>query len=285
MENNEQWGVGKERNSKAFDKIFLYNQEYDLIFGEFSHSTSDNTTYARNKEGIIHNFSGHRRPFKIEIEEYNYLKESELSGDEIRKGCTGKLFINNIQCYECGGRTYDRAYKNIEKFIEDMESEWHWYPNDINYMLNNIVAYEGLPFYVERVIIDQAALILRTLDNQNRTEPLFYERYDEDRDTDWKYENYIKVSITEDKLRLSVPQMFIKEAVKKYKDYGHLEGYNKWIVNTNQELKTEEKRQLIIKCYIDYPDEVFKDILNNILDDEQLDLVLKNMGYEGTGNL
>ena len=48
---NEQWGVGKEKDAKAFDTVKMGGEELELIFGEHPHSRQDNTIYARGKSG------------------------------------------------------------------------------------------------------------------------------------------------------------------------------------------------------------------------------------------
>ena len=40
----------------------------------------------------------------VEIEEFNYLKESELTGDEVRRGCRAKIFVGGRQVSAFGGR-------------------------------------------------------------------------------------------------------------------------------------------------------------------------------------
>src|SRR4051812_39757970 len=112
----EKWGIGNAKDKEAFDTVLMGKETLDLIHGEYPHSRSDKTTYARTKDGSITGFDGHRLPFKIEIEEGNYWKSSGLSGDEIRKSCSGKLSVNGVQIFYCGGRTYDRCYKEIQKF-------------------------------------------------------------------------------------------------------------------------------------------------------------------------
>jgi hypothetical protein len=164
------WGVGDKGASKAFDTVKIGNEDYELIFGEHPHSRQDNTIYARSKkypEEII-GFDGHRLPFKIEIEESNYTKRSGLSGNQIRKACSGKLFLNGIQIFECGGRTYDRAFKQIDTFIDSMEQMWSWYPNKLEEYQGNIVKYEGQLFKIERFIVSQACMILVTPDGKPR---------------------------------------------------------------------------------------------------------------------
>lgn len=169
-ERENKWGVGKEKEAKAFDTVKIRGEEYDLIHGEFPHSRQDNNTYARDKNNPehIYGFDGHRLPFKIVIEESNYLKSSHYSGDEIRKSCSGELYLNDTLIYECGGRTYERAFTNIKRFIDDMEEKWSWYPNKTEEYVGNIIKYEGQFFKIERFIISQACMILVTPDGKPR---------------------------------------------------------------------------------------------------------------------
>ena len=120
---NEKWGVGNASKEKAFDTVKLKNKEsVELIFGENPHSRQDNNIYARTKDGQIYGFSGHRTPIKIEIEEYNYLKTSGLSGDEIRNGCTTKVYSDGIQIFETFSRNYEQGYREAHQFIIDLEN-------------------------------------------------------------------------------------------------------------------------------------------------------------------
>ncbi len=199
-EQHERWGVGKEANSKAFDNIKIGDEEFDLIHGQYPHSRRDNTTYARHKKypENITGFDGHRIPFKIEIEEYNYLKSSGLSGDEIRKGCTGKLFLDGQQIFECGGRTYDRAYKNIERFIDSMEMMWSWYPKKVNEEIGKLVKYEGQMFRIKSFIISLCCMILDTDDGKPRKP--FQSESEDVEEGDFENETSIKVEVNSDRI-------------------------------------------------------------------------------------
>lgn len=164
------WGVGKEANSKAWRDVKVRGEDYELIHGEFPHSRQDNNTYARSKENPqeIYEFDGHRLPFKIEIEESNYIKRSDLSGDEIRKACKGKLFLNGVQIYECGGRTYEYTFKNIDRFIGSMEEQWSWFPNNLDEYLGKLIKYQGQIFRIKSFVVSQACMILETPDGKER---------------------------------------------------------------------------------------------------------------------
>lgn len=187
----EKWGVGNKKDEKTFDSVKMrHGGEVGLFFGEHPHSTQDNNTYARTKDGTIHDFSGHRRPFKIEIEEYNYLKESELSGDEIRKGCSVKIFCDGVQVFDEFHRNYEAGYRIAHQFILDMEENWGWFPKKTEEKIGKIVGYHEQLFKIKSFIIDQACMMLETADGKPRKKFLWEE------EDDYEPETAIKVEIT-----------------------------------------------------------------------------------------
>lgn len=189
----EKWSVGENAKEKqAFGKTIVDGYEYDLIFGDHPHSRQDNTIYARDKEGRVTGFDGHRLLFKIVIEEHNYMKSSGLSGDQIRKSCKGELWLNGVQIYEGSHRTYDRMYKEITRFIDDMEMNWNWFPNKLDEVIGKTIGYKEQLFVIERVIVDQACLVLKHVDGKRKK---FL--YEDDEDFD-EYEaiDPVKVQIT-----------------------------------------------------------------------------------------
>lgn len=184
----QKWGVGNRKDEKAFDTVKVGNHDYELIFGEHPHQTQDNTIYAR-KGNFITGFDGHRKPIKIEIEEFNYLKESELSGDQIRKGGSVKVFLNDVQIYDDFCRNYEMGYRKASQFILDMEMNWDWFPNKVEQKIGKIVGYYEQLMVIKRVIIDQACLVLETLDGKPMKRRLWQEDDDE-------LESTAKVEIT-----------------------------------------------------------------------------------------
>jgi hypothetical protein len=189
----EKWGVGENPKEKqAFGKTIVDGHEYDLIFGDYPHSRQDNTIYARDKEGRVTGFDGHRLPFKIVIEERNYMKDSELSGDQIRKSCKGELWLNGIQIYDGSHRTYERMYKEITRFIDEMEMNWSWFPNKLEEVIGKTIGYKEQLFVIERVIVDQACLILKHVEGKRKK--FLYE--DEEDFDEYEAEDSVKVEIT-----------------------------------------------------------------------------------------
>lgn len=197
---NENWGVGNRKDEKAYDTTVLGTgidtETVELIFGEHPHSRQDNTTYARTKSGAIYDFDGHRMCFKIEVEEYNYLKTSGLSGDQIRKACTGKLFLNGIQIYDTWHRDYERCYGKIQKFIADMEEKWSFFPFKTEKEIGRTIGYHEQLFKIDRFIIEQGCMIISTLDGKPR-KPFLWE---DEEDYEDGVNETLKVGITSDSI-------------------------------------------------------------------------------------
>jgi len=191
VESEEKWGIGDKDKEQAFDTVSVGEDIVDLIFGQHPHSRQDNRIYARTKSGEIYDFDGHRLPFKIEIELYNYIKCSHLSGDEIRKGGTARLFLNGQQIFEDFCRSYESGYKKIDRFVEDMELNWSWYPKDTKSYIGRVVGYREQLCKISRFIIDQACMILETLDGKP------FKKFLWEDNEDYEKELEIKVNITD----------------------------------------------------------------------------------------
>lgn len=172
MTNNtpqEQWGVGSAAESKAFAKSFFRDgREFELIHGDFPHSKQDNRIYARLASGHIEDFSGHMAPVRIELEEYNYMKESNLSGDEIRKGGEAKIYISNVQVYSLFFREISKALNQVHELLPKLfeHAVQLWRPEEVKRWEGRKIYYRETPAIIERFILDQGAIIIRAESGQ-----------------------------------------------------------------------------------------------------------------------
>src|ERR1051326_6599782 len=125
---SERWGVGDQADSRAFDTTTVDGRIVELIHGEHPHSRRDDNTYARDPiTGAIHEFDGHRRLIDIKIESSNYLKESDFSGDQIRKTVTGTIISDGTQVYEFSHRTVEAVLLQAHRLLQGLqehESGW-----------------------------------------------------------------------------------------------------------------------------------------------------------------
>src|SRR5262245_54628123 len=100
----EKWGYGDPQDKKPWGKAIMGRpgrpRPMDLLWGEHPHSRSNNNIYAREGDGEIYGFDGHRILIDVTIRSNNYLKSSYYSGDEIRKGGSGAIIADGEQVYE-----------------------------------------------------------------------------------------------------------------------------------------------------------------------------------------
>lgn len=159
----EKWGYGNPESDKAFDTITLGNETWDLVWGEHPHSRSDDRMYARAPDGRIEGFSGHRICFGVEIAEKNYLKESHLSGDEIRKGGSGRILADGVVIYEFFTRDCSnallRAHAYIEQLKEAAGGDWLT-AKGREKLIGRKIYYDRTPAIIERCITDQGCIII-----------------------------------------------------------------------------------------------------------------------------
>lgn len=157
---SDQWGVGNKADAKAFDTI----QEGELIFGEFPHSRQDNNIYLRRKDGSIEDFDGFRRRIDIKVVSSNYLKESEYSGDQVRKQVLGTIIVDDVPLVEIFGRDPVDVMRRLEILItEYSEHASGWFnKNDREKLVGRKIWYHDQPATIVRLIEDQNCIMIAT---------------------------------------------------------------------------------------------------------------------------
>lgn len=181
---------------RAFSKVPIGKDTWDLCFGESPHQVNENNMFAKTGDAVIP-FDGHRIPFKIEIEEFNYVKSSGLSGDQIRKGCTAKLYVSGELAYDDWARDYEGAYRKIQDFIAKMELNWNWYPLNKDTMIGRKVAYWNQLFTITYVGVNRLKL---TPVSGHIEKPLWMG------DEDWDNDRTIVTSIVDPEIKWHVKE-------------------------------------------------------------------------------
>ena len=120
----EEWGVGNKAQSKPFATALLGSGvregepiTVELLHGQYPHSRRDENTYARTPSGEIYAFNGHRPLIDFKFESYNYLKTSEWSGDEIRKGGSCTILMDRVPVYSFFYREWRQAFREAEQKV------------------------------------------------------------------------------------------------------------------------------------------------------------------------
>lgn len=130
-------------------------READLI------SVVQKEPYRHYFEANGEEFDGHRALWSFSYQPYNYLKESELSGDEYRKGGSIKIFRDGV----CMRKEFCREPLNAASRM------WHLLAECIDGMCEYAVVgrkiyHAGVPSIVDS-ICDDGEIIVRTEDGKD----------------------------------------------------------------------------------------------------------------------
>jgi hypothetical protein len=126
---------------RVIGKVKIGDQEKDLV------SLQRNGEYANEVDGI--NFAGHRVLWAFEYKPKNYLKESELSGDEWRKGGSMTIFRNGVSVFKEFCRTPERAFVVMQYILPKLQDFHYWdelkkgkklYNHDVPVVITDICA-------------------------------------------------------------------------------------------------------------------------------------------------
>lgn len=146
--------------------------------------------YRHSFEANGEEFDGHRILWSFDYKPYNYLKESELSGDEYRKGGSIRIYKDGV----CVRREFCRnpevaASRMYHLLIECMDAHWEYA------VVGRRVYHAGVPSIVDS-ICDDGEIILRTEDGKDYR---IYGHTQEDEkegdfDNEWKDKDRVHVT-------------------------------------------------------------------------------------------
>lgn len=190
--NEEQWGPGKPETWKFIGKTYLGSRDLDtnnnprsgdLILGSNRHSVSENNMYMKisnDREPIP--FNGSKILLDLKFTTHNYLKESYLSGDEIRKGGNCEIFANFVKIYEFFYRDVKQALISAQHIITKLEDLPIDYIDEEarTAMVGRKIFYHNQPAIIKRVLVDQGCIIVQREDGIPFSFPYMEEDNDED---------------------------------------------------------------------------------------------------------
>lgn len=164
---DDKWGYGNPDDKQPWGTAIMGEAKdgrpLELLWGEHPHSRSDNRMYARDQHGTIHEFNGHRILIDVELRSNNYLKESALSGDEIRKGGSGAIFADGIQVYEFFFRDTQWALLKAHSLIGKLsEHSSNWLvKRERDQLVGRRIFYDRTPAIITSLIEDQGCIIVK----------------------------------------------------------------------------------------------------------------------------
>lgn len=124
-------------------------------------SVTQKEPYRHYYEADGEEFDGHRVLWSFEYKPHNYLKESELSGDEWRKGGTIRIFKDGVCVLEEFCREPDRAASRMYELLTKCMHFDHW----DSVVVGHKVYHAGTAAVIDS-IADNGEIVLRTEDGK-----------------------------------------------------------------------------------------------------------------------
>lgn len=186
MAKHEEWGVGDQGSSKAFEQGALGDgTKYDLIFGEHPHGRDDDNIYARFEDGSVEGFDGHRVQVEVSIKTNNYLKMSGMSGNEVRKGGLAEISFDGDVVYTTFFRdvldVLIRLRSTITKLIE-FPIDWKRASQEgSKELVGRLIYYRNTPAVVTDWWPDQGCIMVEAVPGQMFPKMCWEEEGDTDR--------------------------------------------------------------------------------------------------------
>jgi len=126
--------------------------------------------YARFPDGRIEGFDGHRVLVDVQVRSENYLKDSSLSGAEVRAWVQVEISFNRKKVYRFGRRSAERALFDAQWAIDRLFNlPVHvWREEELERWLGRVIAYHGRPMAVHGWDLDQGRVVLATQPSDGR---------------------------------------------------------------------------------------------------------------------
>lgn len=191
---SDEWGPGDPVNWSDHGSVMIGNRRLPLIYGEHPHSRSDNNHYVNMGRREPVGFSGHRILVSVSLESSNYLKSSGFSGDEVRKGGSGKILADGEVVYEFFFRDIHHALRKADQVITElMEHSSFWmFRDEREKLVGRAIYYREVPAVITSLIVDQGCVMIETADGKPFPRPVWRDGDDYDDES-----NRVKVEVTD----------------------------------------------------------------------------------------
>lgn len=160
-------GIKYCSNPCAYKAIELKTKERKLKKDNMKKPIYNPKTQQHEIDGV--NFNGHFVEWRFEYIPKTYLKESQLSGDEYRKGGTVKIWVNEDCVYSDFCRTENMALTLITKHLHELKCHFEVFGVHLDNWKQELVGkkvyHAGVPSIVERYCGD-GEILLRTEDGK-----------------------------------------------------------------------------------------------------------------------
>lgn len=151
------WGFGRGyegRGWRPFGRVDVAGHPWELSFGEHPHARCDKSMYARpvgQEGGEPVGFDGHRPLLRVVLSEHNRLKESGISGDEVRGSCSADVYADDQLVYRAHGRAVRDVLVHLASVLPHKVHEHCpalWDPKERAGVVGRLVYYRYTPAVV-----------------------------------------------------------------------------------------------------------------------------------------
>ena len=154
-----------------------------------------NTETGRHEKNGI-DFNGHFLEWKLEYNPKTYLKESEFSGDQWRKGGDVKIYLNGDCVLNQFCREPERALMLLAKGLHELQCHFELFGVQIDKwkeeMIGKKVYFCGIPSTVIRYVSDGEIIVKR--DDGKDYRPDVYPSLINDEDNEWGDEDRVHIT-------------------------------------------------------------------------------------------
>jgi len=162
-------------------------------------------THRHEIDGV--DFDGHFVEWKLEYNPKTYLKESEYSGDQWRKGGEVKIYLNGDCVLNEFCRSPERALMLLSGGLHKLQCHFELFGVQLENWKEEIVGkkvhHGGIPSVVERYVND-GEVMLRRLDGKPYQPDLYPYLVGDDEEDEWLDKD--RVHITDERINWNVPQ-------------------------------------------------------------------------------
>jgi len=114
-------------------------------------SEKDEDLYAKFPNGEIIPFKGHTEKFTIQLETWNDLKRSDITGNEIRKAAICKILINNILARIIEGTDIQDLLTKTDRAIDELKAQPFSICRDRINLVNREIYYNNQPAIIDYI--------------------------------------------------------------------------------------------------------------------------------------
>jgi hypothetical protein len=198
MSSDEQWGAGDRTKWSDHGSVMVGKQRYPLVYGEHPHSRQDNRHYVDMGGKEPEGFDGHRILIGVNIECSNYLKDSNYSGREVRKGGSATITADGVVVWEFFFRDPQWALLKAHQLVGELsEHSSGWLmKRERDRLVGRKIFYDRTPAIITSLIEDQGCMMIQP-DGVDRFPPPVYAKSEND---DYEDPDRLKVAVTDPKI-------------------------------------------------------------------------------------